>query len=174
MDVTDHYEKTEWTNTASVDTEFDESLAELFGDLLGTFADLLLQQMVETELDEQRKLIEEENYCAAILRQAAFVESLLQLGMIKEIESYREQELSNAEQEVVEKMGNKPTVYMASALGLLDDSEYEAYTKLMGTRNDVAHNWWLLFSDEEQEHFEHVTERVFETLESTFEDTDFS
>jgi len=174
MDITDYHEKTEWTDTTPADTEWEASLDDLFGDLLGAFADVLLPAMVETELDEQRELIESGDYCSAILRQAAFVESLLQWGMIEEIESYQGRELSNSEQEAIEMMGNKPTVYMASALGLLTDSEYEAYTKLMKTRNDVAHNWWMVFSDEEQEHFEHITERVFQTLESAFEDTDFS
>lgn len=174
MDINDCYGRTERIGTPAANAEWEESLDDLVVDLLGAFADVLFPEIVETELDEQRELIESENYCSTILRQAAFVESLLEFGMIEEIESYQGRELSNAEREAVERMGNKPTVYMANALGLLTDSEYEAYTKLMETRNDVAHNWWLTFSDEEHEHFEHVTERVFETLENAFKDTEFS
>ena len=174
MDIADFYEKIKRADATSTDTEWESSLDDLFGDLFGVFSDVILPAIVEEELDEQRKLIESEDYCSAIIRQAAFVESLLHWGMIEEIESYQGRKLSNSEQEAVEMLGNEPTVYIANALGILTDSEYEAYTKLMKTRNDVAHNWWMTFSDDEQEHFEHVTKRVFQTLESALEDTDFS
>lgn len=173
MDFTD-YPRPELTETSSGETEWESSLDELLGDLVGAFADVLLPAMIDAELDEQRELIDSKDYCSAIIRQAAFVESLLQLAIIEEIESYRGADLSNSERDVIEQMGNEPKVYMASALGLLTDSEYEAYTKLMGTRNDVAHNWWMTFSEGEQEDFEHVAERVCETLETVQEDTDFS
>ncbi|ELZ43404.1 hypothetical protein C464_16797 [Halorubrum coriense DSM 10284] len=173
MDFTD-YPSPELTETPSGEIEWESSLDELLGDLVGAFADVLLPAMIQAELDEQQKLIESRDYCSTIIRQAAFVESLLQWAIIEEIESYREADLSNSEQNVIEQMGNEPKVYMANALGLLTDSEYEAYTKLMGTRNDVAHNWWMTFSDEEQEHFEHVAERVYQTLEAVQEDIDFS
>jgi succinate dehydrogenase flavin-adding protein (antitoxin of CptAB toxin-antitoxin module) len=173
MDFTD-YPKPELTDTTSGETEWESSLDDLLGDLMGAFADVLLPAMIEEEVDEQRRLIESSDYCSAIIRQAAFVESLLQFAIIDEIESYRGASLSNSEQDVIEHMGNEPKVYMASALGLLTDSEYEAYTKLMGARNDVAHDWWMMFSEEEQEKFEQVAERVCETVESVHEDIEFS
>ncbi|WP_152420601.1 hypothetical protein [Halorubrum tebenquichense] len=173
MDINDYHEKTERVDTTPANTEWEASLDDLFGDLFSAFADVLVPSMVKTELDEQRKLIESKDYCSAILRQAAFVESLLEWGMIEEIESYQGRELSNSEQEAIERLGNTPTVYFANALGILNDSEYEAYTKLMSVRNSVAHNWWLLISDEDQEYYEHVTTRVFQTLENAFEDINF-
>jgi succinate dehydrogenase flavin-adding protein (antitoxin of CptAB toxin-antitoxin module) len=173
MDITNYRDKTEWPDTTPADTEWKGSLVDLFGDLIGAFADVVLPEMVETELDEQRELVESGDYCSALLRQAAFVEFLLQWAMIAEIESYRDRELSNKEQKAIKRMGNKPMVYMANAFGLLTDSEYHAYTELMDKRNTVAHNWWMAFSDEDREDFEDVTGLVLEALESAFEDTDF-
>lgn len=173
MELGDYLKGTELTDPTTSDAEWESSFGDLIEDLMGAFADILLPAAIGKEIDDQRNLIESGDYCSAIIRQAAFVESLLEFGMIQEIESYRGADLSNSEQNVIKQMGNEPKVYMANALGILTDSEYEAYTKLMGTRNDVAHNWWMTFSEEEKEHFEHVAERVCQTLESVVEDTEF-
>lgn len=174
MNLSDFEAIAEPTTIDAKESDWETSLDGLFRDLFGVFADVLLKQKFEEEIDAQRELIEAGNYCSAIIRQAAFVETLLQFSIILKIETYNERALSNQEQDAFDRMGNEPKVYMANALGLLSDSEYEAYTKLMGKRNDVAHNWWVMFSEEENEHFERVAELVLETLESSFEDADFS
>ncbi|MFC7205276.1 hypothetical protein ACFQJC_17335 [Haloferax namakaokahaiae] len=140
----------------------------LTDELIEKILEYLTAAAIKAEVEQQKTLIEEEHYEAAVLRQATFIESLLQFNIVRELESHKGTEMSVNEKRMVSNLGNKNKVYLANSLGILEDEkEFQAYTTLMGSRSEIAHEWWMMFDEDDQARFERISRRILSKMEQS-------
>lgn len=149
-----------------------ESLAKFIADIID---EDLLEVFIEEafykqEVEAQNALVQDGYFEAAVLRQAAFVETMLNLAVEQELTELKGSELSDNEESIFRKISNKDVVYLANILDILDEGQYHAFSELMYTRDELAHNWWLLM--EEDRDAERVSERIIDLLEESGPDNE--
>ena len=116
----------------------------------------------EEEYEAEEELLEENRFKETIVRQSAFMEDYLTLQCQLEFQGLKEDTLTNNELQLIEKMGHTPRVRLARLLGIVDKKEHDLLLNLAGKRNQIAHNSWTDFSEDDETIFEQIATRVHE------------
>lgn len=125
--------------------------------------------LMEREIDDQQRLIEQESYKPLIIRQSAFYEDYLVYRSLLSLQELKNGTLSKKELQIVEQMGHRDRVRLAHLLGELDEQGHGLLQEMARWRNDIAHQAWSEFDSQEESQIESVGKRVYSRLKSQFE-----
>ncbi len=144
-----------------------EFIVEFFDqDLVEAIIQEVYSDFFDREIESQRELVEQGHYEAAVLRQAAYIESMVTLAVQKELRELKGEHLSDREKNIFRKIGHRNIIYLANILNVLNENQYNAFTELMSKRNKLAHNWWIV-TEEDEEDLERVSSRIIDLLEDS-------
>lgn len=125
-----------------------------------------LASLLVMECQMQEEYLEQELFMPTILRQAAFIEYFLVAELLEEFEDLKGEPLSNSEKKFIKnQLGNSGRQRLVSMLGVLEESEEQAVNELIGARNDIGHQPWIVFSEDDRQRFERVATRVHNIFE---------
>jgi hypothetical protein len=153
-----------------------ELLTEALGAVITIIAvwndneDMALLYPIAKEVDAQAELIDNRNFKSAVIRQSTFFEYLITRLVIKELEDQSGGDLTNSQQHAIDNMRHQQRIELAHLLGIITAEERDPLLEMAKTRNKVAHNWWILMDESEEEVIEKVARNIHGLIYSNIEE----
>lgn len=144
----------------------------VLGSLYNYLAEVGLQHLAEDEYEAEQRLAGNGEYKKLLVRQSAFFEEYLLVECQLSFQNMAGRVLSNQEMKMIAEMGHQDRTRLAYLLGAVDEEQHGYLQQMVSARNDIAHNSWTDFDDEEEGHFEIVAKKVLNILEEFVEPDD--
>ncbi|WP_380675819.1 hypothetical protein [Salinigranum sp. GCM10025319] len=142
--------------------------------LYNLLAQIGLYHIADEELQEQAKLLDQEQYKILLVRQSAFFEDFLVVLCQTRFQAFTDRVLSNKEMKLIDQMGHEDRTRLAYLLGAITEEEHGYLQQMVSARNKVAHNSWTEFSHDDEQQFETVSRKAHEMLENYLEEIERS
>lgn len=124
-----------------------------------------LFSLIEDEVEAQNDLLDVGRHKPLIIRQSAFFEAYLELQSQLAFQHDRDRPLSTSEMNVIEGMGHTDRIRLAHLLGVITEEEHGHLQSMATRRNELAHNPWSGFDDDEEMNIKTTAIKVLEILE---------
>lgn len=126
--------------------------------------------LIEKEIEEEQKMVNEGLYKPLIIRQSAFYEDLLKLRCQLELQDQKGDSLSNKEFKIIDNMGHRSRLRLARLFGVVEEHEHGMLQQMASKRNKIAHTAWPEIDSEEMSRIESTAKNVLSILESEIDE----